>query len=324
MTAEESFDEMSNDINSLLSQFKTNMMNNGVVVESGDKFKSLIDKIATMAEEGEGKGIQYITNTVDWSVTRNDIYAEGIDVIVDDLTFKPSFVLVELTDEGGKKLIYSKYHHNVDEYVMLYAGSGDYGYKQIYGFIEITDNGFNIHHTASSNPISYTFSITYHIIGVGEEDTTLRDSLASILGDKGIDVTEEDDMASLITKVDNMTSNMIKYKSGIHEYTYDGSTRISFEVTGIGFRPTFVQICRVNKTQTNDGYIFWINNAYMNDSNSIYVPVEKSALKSTSYTGLNGSAKYNELVVNDDGFSLNVTLGGTTGDLWHFEWFVLG
>ena len=48
MTTEESFDEMSNDINGLLSQFKTNMMNNGVTVESSDKFKSLIDKIATI------------------------------------------------------------------------------------------------------------------------------------------------------------------------------------------------------------------------------------------------------------------------------------
>ena len=174
----DTFTKMNDDINGLLSTFKTNMMNNGVTVETGDKFKSLIDKIATMVEEGSGKGIQYITNTVDWSVTRNDIYAEGIDVIVDDLTFKPSFVLVELTDEGGKKLIYSEYHYNTDTDIMLYAGTNDYGsYKQIYGFIEITDNGFNIHHTASSNPISYTFSITYHIIGVGEKDTTLSGGL---------------------------------------------------------------------------------------------------------------------------------------------------
>ena len=39
LTAEDSFDEMSNDINGLLSTFKTNMMNNGIVVESVDKFK---------------------------------------------------------------------------------------------------------------------------------------------------------------------------------------------------------------------------------------------------------------------------------------------
>ena len=42
-----------------------------------------------------------------------------------------------------------------------------------------------------------------YAIGVGEEDTTLRDSLASILEEEGVSVTEEDDMASLITKVDS-------------------------------------------------------------------------------------------------------------------------
>ena len=208
----DTFTKMNDDINGLLSTFKTNMMNNGVTVETGDKFKSLIDKIATMVEEGSGKGIQYITNTVDWSVTRNDIYAEGIDVIVDDLTFKPSFVLVELTDEGGKKLIYSEYHYNTDTDVMLYAGTNDYGsYKQIYGFIEITDNGFNIHHTASSNPISYTFSITYHIIGVGEKDTTLSGGL-DIISATQLPATGKENQICVITDnpVDNyvITSNL--------------------------------------------------------------------------------------------------------------------
>ena len=45
LNAEDTFSAMSTDINSLLSTFKTNMMNNGVTVESNDKFKSLIDKV---------------------------------------------------------------------------------------------------------------------------------------------------------------------------------------------------------------------------------------------------------------------------------------
>ena len=44
ISADDSFNDMRNDINSLLNQFKTNMMNAGVVVESGDKFESLIEK----------------------------------------------------------------------------------------------------------------------------------------------------------------------------------------------------------------------------------------------------------------------------------------
>ena len=45
LSAEDTFTAMGSDINGLLSTFKTNMMNNGVTVESGDKFKQLIDKI---------------------------------------------------------------------------------------------------------------------------------------------------------------------------------------------------------------------------------------------------------------------------------------
>ena len=44
----DTFAEMGNEINSLLSSFKTNMMNNGVMVESEDKFKQLIDKLQKM------------------------------------------------------------------------------------------------------------------------------------------------------------------------------------------------------------------------------------------------------------------------------------
>ena len=47
LSSSDTFRAMSNDINELLNTFKTNMMNNGVTVESGDKFKQLIDKIAT-------------------------------------------------------------------------------------------------------------------------------------------------------------------------------------------------------------------------------------------------------------------------------------
>lgn len=48
LNSADTFNEMSNDINNLLNTFKTNMINNGVAVNSEDKFKELIDKIATL------------------------------------------------------------------------------------------------------------------------------------------------------------------------------------------------------------------------------------------------------------------------------------
>ena len=50
LSSEDTFSAMSNDINSLLSTFKTNMMNNGIMVESGDKFKQLIDKVTVLVD----------------------------------------------------------------------------------------------------------------------------------------------------------------------------------------------------------------------------------------------------------------------------------
>ena len=47
----ETFSEMGNEINNLLNSFKTNMMNSGVIVESGDKFKQLIEKIKGLGGE---------------------------------------------------------------------------------------------------------------------------------------------------------------------------------------------------------------------------------------------------------------------------------
>ena len=188
LTAEESFDEMSNDINSLLSTFKTNMMNNGITVESGDKFKQLIDKIATMVEEGSGKGIKYATG----SITPTYISSSSTYKITVKLDFKPS-VVVFLSST-----YYVHYNEHISTSKYIGFNGNDYNYL-------IPDSGY-VNDTGFSFELGSGFDGTYYAIGVGEEDTTLRDSLADILENKGVDVTEEDDMASLITKVDNLQS----------------------------------------------------------------------------------------------------------------------
>ena len=61
----DTFSEMGSEINSLLSSFKTNMMNSGVTVESGDKFKQLIEKIKGLTEGEGNKGIKYAEGIID-------------------------------------------------------------------------------------------------------------------------------------------------------------------------------------------------------------------------------------------------------------------
>ena len=199
LTAEESFDEMSNDINSLLSTFKTNMMNNGITVESNDRFKSLIDKIATMVEEGSGKGIQF---------AMGEQAVEGLNTY--DLDFTPNYIFVEVT---GSQTVYAWQGNylvsNLNTASFTYTRSGEVLRNTQISITDISNTSFNIY-IHDKERVDFG---KWYAIGVGEEDTTLRDSLADILENKGADVTEEDDMASLISKVDNLDVKLPSYAS---------------------------------------------------------------------------------------------------------------
>jgi hypothetical protein len=82
-----------------------------------------------------------------------------------------------------------------------------------------------------------TIDYDWYAIGVGEEDTTLRDSLASILQEEGVSVSDEDDMASLIGKVDEEFDNSLKHASG----TYTPTSKVSSVTVPINlsFTPTY-------------------------------------------------------------------------------------
>ena len=238
------FTEMSSEINGLLSTFKTNMMNAGVAVESGDKFKALIDKIKGLTEGEGNKGVQMtsgVLNISDVNDVKSFNYADNcVDSVgvvtsvnlrystidVNELGFIPSIIITNVSllaeyihSAGYDQNIYystlyndinSKYNtmiSNTDEArttttaSIIYTNTikeGDLIYLPVMGDVSNLVGNFNIE----------TSDCNYIAIGVGEEDTTLRDSLASILQNKGVDVTEEDDMASLITKVDSMSGGL--------------------------------------------------------------------------------------------------------------------
>ena len=201
LTAEESFNEMSSDINSLLSTFKTNMMNNGITVESGDKFKALIDKIATMVEEGSGKGIQYASGITSNNFSNVQINGVNFTCLNISLNFKPTILIVR--NHGNYGFYIEDFYP--DNFNIVTVDNGYDEYRNVKNYeIDKGNNNYSI-------PIGYVIqkeTTYYWAVGVGEEDTTLRDSLADILENKGVDVTEEDDMASLITKVDSISGGL--------------------------------------------------------------------------------------------------------------------
>ena len=222
LDASDTFSAMSNDINSLLSTFKTNMMNNGITVESGDKFKSLIDKIATLADN-EGKGIQYAEGSIN-NITL-PAYTSGFKQYSINLNidFTPSILMINIgkfiiettsTYYTANTTINSLFHNSSSNAVVIMS-STETGMGAGYAYISSSNQLYmsNLRYERSVD----LENITYLAIGVGEEDTTLRDSLANILQDAGVEVTEEDDMANLITKVDTELDEATSNKNRLYE-----------------------------------------------------------------------------------------------------------
>ena len=207
LNSSDTFNAMSNDINNLLSTFKTNMMKNGVTVDSGDKFKALIDKIATLSDS-EGKGLKFASGTGS-SVPKNSSIT-----INTNLDFVPTVVFCHFpilryeSDSSG-----NDQHANVcicSDFPTLDNKWASVEWDKL-TISNITKNSFKLTATPAYDG-DYGYKVwtegntKWYAIGVGEEDTTLRDSLASILGDKGVEVNPEDDMATLIGKVDSISS----------------------------------------------------------------------------------------------------------------------
>ena len=317
LNAEDTFSAMSNDINSLLSTFKTNMMNNGITVESGDKFKQLIDKIATMVEEGEGKGIQFATGHFD--ITTLQPASEGMGVLTSNqlnfnppLNFTPDRVILSIpklqlgTSVGGdyaNHSIDSEIHRSLNHRFTVYDENG----KEINMYIstvvdDITAEGFVLN--AGKNNTNYALTtpegIDWLAIGVGEEDTTLRDSLASILENKGVEVTEEDDMASLITKVDGIQTG-----GGL-----DIISATELPTTG-----KENQICVITDNPVND-FVITSNYSDINTNNTIYIFLGNS-LDTTGIKGTNFDLVSNNITVKY--YLLSVHQGGNKLDSYIFK-----
>ena len=215
VTANHSIDEVVQGLGEMLSTFKTNMMNSGVTVESSDKFKQLIDKIKGLTEGEGNKGIQYTEITQSFSVYKASGVSEmGNSVsltkdILFDIDFEPTIIILDLPQLKGAGAGLKS-----DGRILLSLDAPKYtfsntSYKMSVTLTELTSTGAILNFwgmalgtSAQQSEVICSGDIKIYAIGVGEEDTTLRDSLASILQEEGVSVTEEDDMASLITKVE--------------------------------------------------------------------------------------------------------------------------
>jgi hypothetical protein len=209
VTANHSVDEVVEGLGEMLSTFKTNMMNSGVMVESSDKFKQLIDKIKGLTEgEGNNKGIQFAEGNLNTNVNYDSIGTYNCNINY-NIDFNPTYIFLccsnmHVTWSNQTTEILSNVQNTT--VTSISTSSGDKHYADI-SLTNITNTSCDIQIVTSTKDSAFYPNIDfkvvkYYAIGVGEEDTTLRDSLASILQEEGVNITEEDDMASLIAKVD--------------------------------------------------------------------------------------------------------------------------
>ena len=296
VSADDTFSAMSSDINGLLSTFKTNMMNNGITVESGDKFKQLIDKIATLADN-EGKAIQFASGEGNWTYSDsfsnlmpNTAYTEyEIELTIPiDIDFEPTYIFclgdfsffTDLSSSNFAEQAKNALLMNGQEMTSKYLTDNSLTKYNISiksftsSEIKILNKGRTGQYLYSSKYYAKADNIyAWYAIGVGEEDTALRDSLASILQEEGVNVTEEDDMASLITKVD---SEFTKDNNTINSLTNELAGKVTPAGTAVASDvlsgKTFINSTGELITGTNISYTF------SNDTNSNFMYLVYSRL----------------------------------------------
>lgn len=308
LTAEDSFNEMSDDINGLLSTFKTNMMKNGVSIAGSDKFKQLIDKIATMVEEGNGNGIQFAEGTF----TANEYNLSDNKEITINYSpgFIPDYVFVNFEEiiEG-----YDGYYINnllVSNLNTSEIPSGSYSFSL--SLSNITKNSFKI------NCENY-YSVydkkggSWYAIGVGEKDTTLNSGLDIISATK-LPATGRENQICVVT--DNpvnafiTTTNFDDTNNVNNDYItlYLGNTASSDATEGtlielnqgnLVSKYYFVKACQGENRL--DSY-YWLNNQWNRLTQSGIYFVENGVERNHNYFG--GIPSGNAAEFNSNGLTL--------------------
>ena len=287
LNSSDTFSAMSDDIKSLLSTFKTNMMNNGVSVGSGDKFKALIDKLKGLTEGEGNKGVQYAEGTYEDFTEYLTTSGSSVEVPY-ELNFTPTLIFVKFD------YIYNSAGTTITNVVISNKSAGKFymNYSLSFNIDSITSNSFSMIFSYGDNSNISFEGVTWYAIGVGEEDTTLRDALASILTEEGVSVTEEDDMASLISKVDSeFDRQVVPAGDAVAGDVLSGKTFINNTgqtITGtMANMSTHTRVANYVAWNTDSIYLGIPTGAYVNASSTGYpeVYIEKTRLDSNLVPG---------------------------------------
>ena len=304
LDSNDTFSAMSNDINGLLSTFKTNMMNNGVVVEGTDKFKQLIDKLATLADN-EGKGIKYANGICTRSSYSSGEYGSGTTYTINietNLTFVPDIIFVRMgyNNVGSTSNVSNKsnlYISNLMEFNEDYTAYSDINKISINN---ITKEGFQINVTTSRDSIGLFND--WYAIGVGEESNSGLD----IISAAELPTTGKENQICVITS--NPTNNYVV----THDYDYSDTTNIILYNGSKNSAPlinivsgSVTQQYYITKIIQNDKYkllesYYWSNNQWNSLTKSYVIIVQDGKVQNTNIIG---GIKTQSYVMNYDNVS---------------------
>ena len=216
----DTFTKMSNDINELLSTFKTNMTNSGVTVESEDKFKALIDKIKGLTESEGNKGVQYVEGTIESAESSTYVFTtvngntkSQSYAIIPKLPFEPTILILDVYDNISGRTWIS---------ILSYDSSLSMNTVKVGSFSENPETASSYHFKADDAILTNNYirmpiwgnkdelTFKYCAIGVGEGegegDTTLSGGLDIISATK-LPTTGKEDQICVIT--DNPIDNFL-------------------------------------------------------------------------------------------------------------------
>ena len=319
------FTEMSSEINGLLSTFKTNMMNAGVVVESGDKFKQLIEKIKGLTEGEGNKGIQFAEGTYGGGSFNAGKTISTANINFNTvLDFVPTILFLEFNDitYNSNTSSFRGLMSNITPNRFSITGPGN----TIILITNVSNNGCTIGPESATTMVNTTCTINFpenrfFAIGVGEEDTSLRDSLADILENKGVDVTEEDDMASLISKVDSEFNEKNNSKVEI-EFSFEDMVELQYKgldsegygftakvlgikTSAIDFKPSHMYVYSLQ--QPYQGYL-WTNYNSMDDGTETMMCTNIGNWFDWTFINITFTHNqgYNDIIVEPNNFGIPV------------------
>jgi hypothetical protein len=159
-------------------------------------------------KENTSKGIKFAEGTGSWTVS------SSVTISSPDLDFIPDIIICHFESLTQTRYYYGNhtaenttsyrtYITNTSPLINTYNSASKLYISDIeLGSFKLKMNSLNENNSYGNYWYISGKCIGWYAIGLDEKDTALRDLLASILIEEGVSVTDEDNMISLIRKVD--------------------------------------------------------------------------------------------------------------------------